>query len=277
VDKELVDEKYQARRAAEASKQSADKAVTTAKAAVAAATAEITRAQADLEDATAQVQVAEAVLSRARIWQDYTQIRSPYTGVITQRGYHDGDFIRAGTAGGTQPPVLTVARTNVMRIVVWVPDPDVPYTRAGQKATLRVASMPGRTFTGKVSRTAGAEDPNSRTMRTEVDLPNPDGLLKEGMFGKLTIHLGRSEYGLTIPSDCLFGPEKQNKRSVYVVKGGKAVQVAVLVGQDDGIRAEALDGLEADDLVNEQHDPGLANGVPVEVVGDLSVRASANR
>jgi HlyD family secretion protein len=266
VDKELVDEKNQARRAAEASERSSDKALVTAKAAVVAAAADVTSAGANLEDARAQVEVAEAVLSRARIWQDYTQIRSPYTGVITQRGYHDSDFIRADTAGGTQPPVLTVARTDLMRIVVWVPDPDVPYTHAGQKVTLRVASMPDRTFTGIVARTADAEDPNTRTMRTEVDLPNPDNLLKEGMFGTLTLHLGRTKQGLTIPSDCLFGPEKLNKRSVHVVRGGKAVQVSVLVGQDDGIRAEALEGLSTNDQVIEQHDPGLANGVPVEVV-----------
>ncbi len=270
VDRELVDEKNQARRAAEASERSSEKALVTAKAGVAAARADITRARADLDEAKAQVQVADAVLSRARTWQGYTQIHAPYTGVITQRGYHNSDFIRAGTAGGTEAPVLTVTRTDVMRIVVWVPDPDVPYTRPGQKATLRVTSMPDRTFTGTVSRTADAEDPDSRTMRTEVDLPNPDGALKEGMYGTLTIHLGRSKHGLTIPSDCLFGPEQEHKRSVYVVKDGKAQRVAVLVGQNDGIRAEALEGLSANDQVIEQHDPGLADGVPVQVTNGKS-------
>ena len=270
VDRELVDEKYQARQAAEASERSAKKAVATAKAAIVAATAKITQARANLDDSLAQVLVAKAVLRRAQIWQDYTQIRSPYTGVITQRGYHGGDFIRAATAGGSQPPVLTVTRTDLMRIVVWVPDPDVPYTHVGARATLRITSMPGRTFTGKVSRTADAEDPNTRAMRTEVDLPNPDNLLKEGMFGELTIALGKSKHGLTIPSNCLFGPEKENKRSLYVVRDGKALQVSVLVGQDDGIRAEILGGLTANDQVIEQHDPGLANGVPVRVVSGFA-------
>lgn len=264
VEKELVDEKLEARRAAEASERSTAKAVVTAKASVTAATADVTRAEADLDDARAQVQVAEAVLSRAQIWQGYTKLRSPYTGVITQRGYHDGDYIQAGSASG-QASVLTVARTDKVRVVVWIPDPDVPSVRVGARATLRLTALPGKTFTGAVARTADAEDPRTRTMRTEIDLPNPDGRLKQGMFGRLTIQLGESNHGLTIPSHCLFGPAKEGKRSVRVVRDGKAVQLSVLVGQDDGVRAEILAGLNPDDRVIDRHDAGLTDGAAVQV------------
>jgi multidrug efflux pump subunit AcrA (membrane-fusion protein) len=105
-------------------------------------------------------------------------------------------------------------------------------------------------------------------MRTEIDLPNPKDLLAIGMFGSVTIYLGKTRTGLTIPSAALVGDEKDGQRSVYVVKGGKAHRVTVRVGLDDGIRAEVLSGLRVDDQVIVQHGPGLTEGAPVEVAED---------
>ena len=85
-------------------------------------------------------------------------------------------------------------------MVVDVPDPDVPFTHAGAQAEVLVDSLPHHTFPGKVARTALAEDYNSRTMRTEIDLPNPIELLSDGMFGSVTIHLGANAKALTIPT-----------------------------------------------------------------------------
>jgi HlyD family secretion protein len=264
VEAELVDEKNAARLAAEAATRSAVKAVATAKAGITAADANVARAAAKVDDAKAQVSVVRAVLDRARTMQDYTLIGSPYTGIITQRGYHEGDFIR-DAASGTQGPVLTVGQTDLMRVVVWVPDPAVPFTRPGLPATFHVDALPDHPFSGKVARTAGSEDSGSRTMRTEIDLPNPDGLLKDGMYGSVIIHLGKRP-GLMIPSAALTGAGAEDKRSVYVVKGGRAHEVSVRVGADDGVRAEVLGGLDAKDQVVLQHSPGLGDGVAVDVV-----------
>jgi RND family efflux transporter MFP subunit len=266
VEEELVDEKLAAREAAEAQVRSSLKAVATAQSAVAAAKANVTRMKAELADALAQVKVAEAVRDRARAFEQYTHLRSPYDGLITQRGYHEGDFIRDATSAADAKAMFTVARTDPMRVITWVPDPAVPATRAGQLATVRVDALPGHSFTGKVARTADAEDPVSRTMRTEIDLPNPDGLLKEGMYGAVTIHLGKSKTGLRIPSDALGGDAKGDERFVYVVRDNRAHRVAVRVGLDDGIRAEVVSGLRPDDAVVVQHAPGLADGVAVRVV-----------
>ena len=265
IEEELVDEKMAARTEAAANERSKRKAVETAKVAVNSAEARVAAAAADLADARAQVQVASAALTKARAIQSYTKIRAPFAGVVTRRSFHEGDFIREG--GSTGRPILTVARTDKMRVITYVPDPDAPFTRAGQQAEVRVTSLPGETFRAPVARTAMSEDYNSRTLRTEIDLPNPDGRLGNGMIGSATIRLGADPKHFTIPSACLTGPEKDGQRFVYVVRDGKARRTAVRVTQDDGIHAEVADGLRSGDRVVEQHGPGLADGAPVTVAG----------
>src|SRR5579864_280998 len=257
IEPELADEKLEAKKAAEADVVAKRKAVNTAQVAVATAMARLAEAGAELQDARSQVQVAEAALARAKVFQGYLQIRAPFAGVITQRNYHEGDFIREGTSVGHKP-VLSVARTDVMRGIVDVPDPDVPFTHQGSKADVEVDALPGQVIHGKVARTARSEDYNSRTMRTEIDLPNPEGNLASGMFGKATIYLGSDPHAVTIPSTCLTGQPKDDQRSVFVVQDGKARLVPVRVGRDDGISVEVRSGLKATDQVIAGHGAGLA-------------------
>jgi HlyD family secretion protein len=264
VEQELADEKMEAQKAAEANEIAMRQAVETAKVMVTTAQAHITAASADLADAKAQVQVTEAALARAKVFARYLMIRAPFDGVITVRNFHDGDFIRAGSETGNKP-VVVVARTDLMRVIVDVPDPDVPYTHAGARAELRISSLPGRVFTGKVARTAWAEDYNTRTLRTEIDLPNPQDVLADGMFGDATIYLGADANALTIPTPCLTGPEKDGRRDLFVIRDDKARRVQVRVGRDDGIRAEVLSGLHAADQVIEGHGPGLVDGAAVAI------------
>ena len=268
IEEELVDEKFEARAAAQAAMLAAEKAVATAEAAVATADARLARSKAALASAQAEVQVATAALSQASALEEYTQIRSPYKGVITQRHFHDGDFIRDAASGGTQP-IFDVAEMDVMRVIVWIPDEDVPYTHRGIEASLHVDAVDGGEFKGVVARTAMSEDYNSRTMRTEIDLDNSEGLLKDGMFGAVTIQLGRKQNAVRIPSACLLG-EGEAERAVYLVRDGRACRVQVRVGRDDGIHAEVLSGLGTDDRVVEEHGAGLDDGVAIVVVSTES-------
>ena len=119
----------------------------------------------------------------------YTVVTSPYDGVVTKRHFSRGDFVRGADSGGERVPLLAVERTDLMRVVVQVPDRDVPYVTVGDPAALEIDALPGRNFTAKVSRYADSEDPASRLMRTEVDVPNPDGVLRRGMYGRATLTL----------------------------------------------------------------------------------------
>ncbi len=261
---ELVDEKMEAQLVAEAAETAAEKAVTTAYDQLEAAKADVVQAKANIEDAKAALGVAQAALDRAEVFAKYTQIVSPYTGVVTKRNFHNGDFIRDASREG-EKPVLAVARTDKMRIIVQVPDTAVPYLKVDDPVTLRIDTLPDRHFKGKVARMAYQESYDTRTMRTEVDLENPDGLLKDGMYGEMTIHLGR-EKGLRIPSKCLTGNEKGNERAVYVVREGKAKEVKVEIGIDDGIEVTIRKGVKQGDQVVVDRPSGMTDNSPVEVL-----------
>jgi len=265
IQQELLDEKEQARTAAEESLFAAQKAVNTAQANIVAAKAGVEQAKADLANAKAQIGVAQAYLERAQVFVGYTQITSPYTGVITRRTFHNGDFVQNASTGD-KSPVLSVARTDKMRVIIYVPDLAVPYLHEGDTVQLQIDALPDRHFPGKIARLSSAESLESRTMRAEVDMENPDGLLKDGMYGRMVIHLGR-EKGLRVPSTCLFGNEKDEVRSVYVVRDGEAHEVKVRVGIDDGIEATVREGLETSEQIVAERVSGLTNGSRVEVIG----------
>ena len=152
IEERLVDEKDGTARP-RGVVQSAAAAILTGKAQAAAAQARVAQAEAAVEDAKADVQVAEANVSRAAVFVDYTRIISPYSGVVTRRSYHVGDFIRAAEGGGTTP-LLSVARTDVMRVVVQVPERDAPFTERGDSAVVELDAISGKKYHGKVARIA---------------------------------------------------------------------------------------------------------------------------
>ncbi len=248
VDMKLVDEKEEQKHAAEAALTSAHASVLGAEAQASAAKAKIEQAKADLEDAKARVEVADAQLQKDRVLADYTTIRSPYTGIITERFYWPGDFVQSRDQGATTP-MLIVQKTDVMRVKVQVPDADVPFTNPGDEAAIHIDALPGKDFKGKVSRVAGAEDSETRTMRVEIDLSNKERLLRDGMYGKVTIQLEKPSKGLTVPSAALAGELEDGQATLYVARGGIAKKLKVRIGADDGIRTEVLSGLEPDDEV----------------------------
>ena len=238
--------------------------VLSAKAEVMSKAARVEEAQADLNEAQANVEVAQANLGKAKVMQDYTRIKSPYDGVITLRTFHPGDFIRSASEGGNLP-VLAVAETDKMRVVMPVPDIDVPYVSKGDKALLQIVALPGTTFTGEVSRFSYTEDPESRNMRTEIDLPNPDGKLKEGMYGRITVILqAAAPHSVTIPSSGLLGQTGKGEGTVFIVKDGKAHKVEVQVGNDNGIETEVLKGISPSDLVITSYNGSVEEGTPVK-------------
>ena len=135
VSGELVDEQQKQYEAALASERSAQAAVVTARAQLSAAEARVEQAKADVGSARADVDAAAADLAKAEVLLDYTRITSPYDGVVTLRNFHEGDFIRSASEGGLIP-VLSVKRNDLMRVIILVPDLDVPYVKVGDPATI---------------------------------------------------------------------------------------------------------------------------------------------
>lgn len=266
VDEKLVDEKEDRLAAARAAERAAQSSLLAAQALASSAQAKIEQANADLTEAEARVDVIRAELEKTKVMLNYCQIISPYNGVITARNFHPGDFIRAADQGAAEP-LLNVAKTDLMRVVLQIPDDDVPFTGPGDKAMVDIDALPGRTFTGKVARVADAEDPTTRTMRTEVDLPNPNGILREGMYGRVTVVLHeRPANAFTIPSSCLVGQSGEGHGFVYVVEGGRLRRKAVKIGADNGVLTEILAGLSKDDQVVVRYNGAVGDGVLADVV-----------
>ena len=246
----------------------------TAREKASAAHAKITQAEADLDEAKAEVGVAAADLAKSRVLLDYTVIRSPYTGVVTKRNFFVGDFIKAADQGGNTP-ILAVERTDVMRVVVQVPDRDVPDVHLGAPASIEIDALPGVAFETKgqskvgVARWADAEDPATRTMRTEVDVPNPDGKLRHGMYGRATLILSAgTPNALRVPSSALFGKAERGWTAVRVVRGDMVQLLPVRYTTDNGVETEIISGLTAADLVVVRATGPIESGTPVVVVGE---------
>lgn len=261
----MVDEREDDFLAAQAAQDAARAAVDSAKADEAAAEAKLSESQADVLQAQATIGVCQAALDRAQVFVDFAEIRSPYDGVITERSFFPGDFIRAAD-GNVGLPLLAIEKTDVMRVVVQVPDRDAPFTGPGDRATFEASTLPGLQFEGKVSRVSDAQDVGTRTMRVEVDLPNDAGLLRDGIYGKATIHLWSASPPLKLPASCLIDKPANGKAAVYVVRDGLAHRRNVYLVYTDERDVEVLSGIRSDDDVVEEHLQPLVDGAAVRVV-----------
>lgn len=274
IDERLVDEKTEQRDSAREAEIGAKEGVTSAKARVVAMEAKVMGAQADLEETKAEVEVAQAELEKAEVMVTFATVVAPFDGVVTARNFFVGDYIRAAREGGSQVPLLTVQRVDLLRVVVQIPDRDVPYADVGDPAIVEIDAMPGRSFPCKISRLADSEDPQTRLMHVELDLPNPTGKIRHGMYGRASILLQKTDL-LTIPSSCLVGNTQGGKGYVYAVRDGRVKLTPVQVGADNGLQVGLLNGISPDMMVVLNPGSGLADGAAVNAT--LSeVKTTAN-
>lgn len=262
VDKKLVDEQLRDFEAARAAEATANLAAKTARTQLSSAAMKVEEAKVDVEEARSAVDVAESRLEKARVDVAYAKIVAPFDGVVTHRFFHPGSFIRSASDGG-QSPLLTVARTDLMRVVVRVPDRDVVLASAGDPAVLTIDGLEGQVFKAPIARIAESEDPVTRTMRVEIDVPNPDGRLREGMYGRATIALEPASKSLTLPVACVLERSEKRQGVVQVVRGGKVERVKVELGTDNGSLIEVDSGLKPDDEVVLRSSVPLEAGMPV--------------
>jgi len=272
----VVEEKLRQYQSAQASHHAAQSSVAAAEQLASAATSRIALARADLKVSQAKARVAQSQLDRANVMASYMKIASPYDGVITARNFHRGEFIRAPGQGG-QAPLLAVDRTDKMRVVVKIPELEVPYVQPGDLAKVHFDALPLREFTGAVARIADSEDSLTRTMQVEIDLPNPDGAIRDRMYGRVEIALEDSPPGVTVPTTCLAGDVKDRQGNVFVLENGQARARQVQVGTDNGIQVEILSGLTVSDTVIVHPPGGLTDGSKVAVVTSVASRVTAGQ
>jgi RND family efflux transporter MFP subunit len=204
-------------------------------------------ARADVQEAEADVRVATFELERADALHRLLAVAAPLDGIVTERNYSVGDFVRAG-ADGPAKPLVHVVRTDKVRIVTSVPDRDTVFLDQGDRASIKIDAL-NRVYEGVIARTAYAEDPETRTVRAEMRLDNPDGRLRPGQVGVVRIVLDERPNVLTIPSSEVVQVGRGGTALCFRVVDGRVVRTPIRVGSDDGTRAEVVDGLKEGDVV----------------------------
>jgi RND family efflux transporter MFP subunit len=225
------------------------------------AAAQIGVAKASLDAMQQQLGVSRATSSRFQTLSRYEQIIAPFNGVVTKRYADTGSLIQAGQDSNTQAlPVVQVAQSDLLRLRMPVPESDVPYIAIGGEVQVKVNAT-GRTFSGRIIRFSRALDTNTRTMLTEVDVPNPDLSLNPGMYAETTIQLQQKNDALTLPAQAIV----QNGEQAYVLVVNTSNHVekrSVTVGIQTSNRMEITSGVQAGENV-------IASGQATYQPGDL--------
>ena len=217
-------------------------------------------AEANVKVGAAEVAIARASVARLRTLMEYATLEAPFDGVITRRHVDPGAFVRSASDGATSP-ILHIANSSRIRIVLDIPEPDAPFVVVGTAVRIIVPALGGQPIDAAISRTAYALEPDTRTMRAEIDLPNDDGLLQPGMYATAHVTVEVKPAALMVPSKAIRA--RGGETFVLVARDGEAAEATVTVGYDDGIWAEILDGLDTEAQVITTATSAVAPGVRV--------------
>jgi RND family efflux transporter MFP subunit len=224
---------------------------------------EVDNAVGDLEAKVASVNSAEANVHRLEDLESFKRVYAPFSGVITRRNVDIGTLINAGN-GGLSQQLFSLAQTDPIRVYVSVPEAYAASIHAGLGAFLELTQYPGQKFQGKVVRTAEAIDPSTRTLLSEVDVPNHNGALLPGGYAQAHLQVKVSGARLAVPVNALLF-RSEGLRAVIVDANHKTHLKSLSVGRDYGTSLEVLQGLEASDWIVLNPADSLEEGQEVHV------------
>lgn len=266
VTQKLVDETLNQLRSAEAASLEASASVAVAKAAREEARANVSQAQADQATAVARQRVAAANLAAADTLLAYLEIRAPFDGVVTRRNVDTGHYVHPA-AGSASEPLLVVARTDKVRVFVDVPEMEAALVDGADKpdsAVVRVQSLGGLKFPAAITRTSWSLQASNRSLHTEIDIPNAEGLLRPGMYVTATILLEQRDDVLTLPLAAIVRDGAD--AWCCCVSSGRIDRRRIELGLRSGNDVEILKGLAADEQVVLARADALQPGQQVEVI-----------
>ena len=206
---------------------------------------------------------AKANYEQLQKLQGFKEIVAPFGGTISARNIDVGTLVTAGT-GNAGTPLFRIVQSDPLRVYVYAPQENAPSIHEGLKAKILVQEFPGQNFDGSVTRTAGALDPQSRTMQVEVQVPNHEGRLYAGMYGQVKFLLADENAPIVVPANAfLFRTEGPQ---VATVDGDNHIHWQnIHVGRDFGTNLEVLDGLTENTKVVINPTDDLHEGTQVQV------------
>ncbi len=195
--------------------------------------------------ARSNVQAQQAQVNRLEELTGFERVVAPFDGVITARQIDVGSLVAADAASGT--PLFSIARTDVLRVQVYVPQEDYFGLKDGEDATVTVPELPGRVFHGRVARNASALTAGTRTLLAEVDVDNKDGALAAGLYGIVHLQEPRAQPVVLIPSEAVIF--NKDGLSAAVLEDGRVRVRDLNLQADDGAQVEVRAGLKPGDRV----------------------------
>ncbi len=214
--------------------------------------------------AKANIEAQAAEVRRLQQLVDFEQVVAPFDGVITERDIDVGSLVVANSASGSQ--LFSIARSDVLRVQVYVPQEDYFSLKDGEDAIVTVPELPGRQFHGKVARNASALQAGTRTLLAEVDVDNRDGALAAGLYGIVHLDVPRTAQVALVPSEAvIFNKDGLN---AAIVENGTLQLRHLDVLADDGSQVEVQAGLKAGDSLILNPPLLASNGMQVSVVPD---------
>jgi RND family efflux transporter MFP subunit len=211
----------------------------------------------------ANLNAATANLRRLDQLESFKHIYAPFSGVITTRNTDIGALVNAGN-GGPNQELFIIAQIDPIRVYVNVPEVDSPSIHSGVRADIEISELIGERFTGSVVRTAEAIDPTTRTLNTEIDVPNPKGRLLPGSYAQVHFALKEQIQRLTVPANALLF-RAEGPRAAVVGHDNRVHLRPVTIGRDFGTTTEILTGLQQSDSVVLSPSDSLEDGEAVQV------------
>ena len=210
------------------------------------------------------VEASQANVRQLQALQSFEKIYAPFDGVVTARNTDIGDLINSGSSGGVKTDLFHISQPGTLRVYVNVPEEYSQGVKTGMTADLSLAEFPGRTFQGKLVRTAEAINVTTRTLLIEIQVDNPAGTLLTGSYAEVHLKVPAQASTYLLPVNTLIFRSKG--LHVGVVKDGKVVLTAVTPGHDLGNEIEIVAGLKADDQVIVNPPDSIVSGQEVEIV-----------
>jgi RND family efflux transporter MFP subunit len=228
------------------------------------AEAQLSTARSTLQSAEERSKEGAAQQELVKTMYQYTQITAPFDGVITKRYANTGSMIQAGISSQTQAmPVVRIAQDNLLRLILPVPVTAVPQIHVGQTVDVNVTTL-GKTFPGKITRFADSVNTSTRTMDTEVDVPNPKRTIVPGMYAEVSLHLEDKHGVLSLPLDAVEGLGTESQH-VYQVDSENIVRILpVKVGIDTANRVEITSGVQEGEPFVVGRKTAIADGEKVQ-------------
>ncbi len=266
VAQKVADETEQQFKAADAARREIAAKIKSTQAKLSESVANIEKADADLIAAQSKLKVAEADEQKTRALLSYSTLRAPFDGVITERHLDTGHLVQPNGASGK--PLFVVVRADTVRIFLDVPEVDAGFIETGKPATIKVPSL-AATFVGKVARTAWTLQTSSRTLRTEIDVENPSGRLRPGMYATAEIEVASRANALSLPKSAVFkkGPDSFCKSisSENTIKE-LPIKTGIVAVTPTGTDIEIVSGLTGEESLIGANLTAYKEGQAVEVI-----------